>query len=96
MIFAIPREEKPYIGTTDTTYEGDIKNPQVNQKDVDYILNGLNHMFPKAEIKTTDIVSTWAGLRPLINEKGKSPSEISRKMKYLSQNLVYLLLLEVN
>ncbi len=79
MIFAIPREEKLYIGTTDTTYEGDIKNPQVNQKDVDYILNGLNHMFPKAEIKTTDIVSTWAGLRPLINEKGKSPSEISRK-----------------
>ena len=95
MIFAIPREEKPYIGTTDTTYEGDIKNPQVNQKDVDYI-NGLNHMFPKGEIKTTDIVSTWAGLRPLINEKGNHRLKYLERMKYLSQSLAYLLLLAVN
>ncbi len=34
MIFAIPRDGKTYIGTTDTDYQGDVKNPRASQKDV--------------------------------------------------------------
>jgi glycerol-3-phosphate dehydrogenase len=36
-------------------------------------------MFPEAILKQEDIISSWAGLRPLIHEEGKSPSELSRK-----------------
>jgi len=47
--------------------------------DVMYLLNGVNSMFPSANLKQTDILSSWSGLRPLIHEDGKSPSELSRK-----------------
>jgi glycerol-3-phosphate dehydrogenase len=79
MIFAIPREGITYVGTTDTDYKGDIGEPYTNQADVDYTLAAINKMFPEVNLETKDVVSTWAGLRPLIHEDGKSPSELSRK-----------------
>jgi glycerol-3-phosphate dehydrogenase len=79
MIFAIPREGVTYVGTTDTNYKGEIGQPKANQADVDYTLNAINKMFPEVNLQTEDVVSTWAGLRPLIHEDGKSPSELSRK-----------------
>lgn len=80
MIFAIPREGKTYVGTTDTVYKGDLKNPVVTKADRDYILNAIHQMFPDVNITAAHIESSWAGLRPLIAEEGKdSPSEISRK-----------------
>ena len=36
-------------------------------------------MFPDVNLEVADVVSTWAGLRPLIHEEGKSASELSRK-----------------
>jgi glycerol-3-phosphate dehydrogenase len=79
MCFAIPRLDVTYIGTTDTTYKGDINAPQAESNDVDYILRATNAMFPNAHLTRADVVSTWAGLRPLIHQDGKSPSELSRK-----------------
>lgn len=79
MIFAIPRGDKTYVGTTDTFYEGDIVHPTVTKGDRDYILNTIHHMFPSLGITKEHIDSSWAGLRPLIAEGGKNPSEISRK-----------------
>ncbi|MCB0546428.1 MAG: glycerol-3-phosphate dehydrogenase/oxidase [Phaeodactylibacter sp.] len=79
MMFAIPRHRVTYIGTTDTPYDGDPDNIPINQEDVDYLLNAVNHMFPGAELATSDVESSWAGLRPLIYEEGKSASEMSRK-----------------
>ncbi|GAB4477010.1 MAG: glycerol-3-phosphate dehydrogenase [Thermoflexibacter sp.] len=79
MMFAIPREEVTYIGTTDTTYKSEIDEPKASAEDVSYILDSANWMFPSANLTTNDIISSWAGLRPLIHEEGKSPSEISRK-----------------
>ncbi len=79
MIFAIPREGKAYVGTTDTTYEGDIAHPTMTEADRDYVLKAIDYMFPSLEINAEDVESSWAGLRPLIHEEGKDPSEISRK-----------------
>lgn len=79
MIFAIPREGKVYIGTTDTDYQGDIRDPKLEIEDVKYLLTAINKVFPKANLKSVDVISYWTGLRPLIAEKGKSNSEISRK-----------------
>ncbi|EJA1951806.1 glycerol-3-phosphate dehydrogenase/oxidase [Staphylococcus pseudintermedius] len=79
MIFAIPREGKAYVGTTDTFYNNDKSNPLVNQEDRDYLVDAINYMFPTVHITDADIESTWAGVRPLIFEEGKDPSEISRK-----------------
>ncbi|EMF0394832.1 alpha-glycerophosphate oxidase [Enterococcus sp. AZ078] len=66
MVFAIPRENKTYFGTTDTDYQGDYTEPKVTQEDVDYLLDVINHRYPDANITLADIESSWAGLRPLL------------------------------
>ena len=69
------------IGTTDTDYSGPLDNPSCEPEDVRYILDVTHHNFPSANITAADVISTWAGLRPLIgggaNQQGK-PSDISR------------------
>lgn len=79
MVFAIPRGQKTYIGTTDTDYYGDLTHPRVTEEDRDYLLRAVNDMFPSVQLTKEDVESSWAGIRPLIHEEGKSPSEISRK-----------------
>lgn len=79
MIFAIPRNRVTYIGTTDTPYDGDLNTIPVYQEDADYLLDAVNQMFPEVKLTKEDIESSWAGLRPLIHEEGKSASEMSRK-----------------
>lgn len=79
MVFAIPRDGKAYIGTTDTNYEGDLVHPRMTKEDLTYLLNSANDMFPSLRLREQDVESSWAGLRPLIHEDGKSPSELSRK-----------------
>lgn len=79
MIFAIPRDNKTYIGTTDTYYDKDLVNPRITVKDQEYVINAVNAMFPSVNLGTSDIESSWSGLRPLIYEEGKNASEISRK-----------------
>ncbi|MFG6114636.1 glycerol-3-phosphate dehydrogenase/oxidase [Halobacillus sp. MO56] len=79
MVFAIPRDGKTYVGTTDTDYEGDIAHPTMTEKDRTYLIESINYMFPTVNITVEDVESSWAGLRPLIHEEGKDPSEISRK-----------------
>lgn len=79
MIFVIPREGKVYAGTTDTTYTDYPINPKPTAKDRDYILEAINGMFPTVHLTAEDVESSWAGVRPLIQEEGRSPSEISRK-----------------
>ncbi|AJK89959.1 glycerol-3-phosphate dehydrogenase/oxidase [Lysinibacillus fusiformis] len=79
MVFAIPRQGKTYVGTTDTFYEGDARNMDIYQEDRDYIMNAIRYMFPSVKVTDADIESSWAGVRPLIHEDGKNPSEISRK-----------------
>lgn len=86
MIFAIPREGKTYVGTTDTVYESEIAHPEVTEADRDYLLKAIHKMFPSLNIIAKDIESSWAGVRPLISEEGKDPSEISRKDEIFISN----------
>jgi glycerol-3-phosphate dehydrogenase len=79
MVFAIPRDGKTYVGTTDTDYTGDTANPVMTAADRDYVLGAANFMFPGLGLTAADVESSWAGLRPLIYQEGKSPSEVSRR-----------------
>lgn len=79
MMFAIPRGKVTYVGTTDTNYNNDKDEVQTDLADAIYLLSAVNNMFPKINLEMEDIVSSWAGLRPLIHEEGKSASELSRK-----------------
>lgn len=79
MIFAIPRGRITYVGTTDTPYRENKEEVRTEVVDAIYLIEAVNHMFPKIDLKLTDIESSWAGLRPLIHQEGKSPTELSRK-----------------
>ena len=79
MMFAIPRGKITYVGTTDTNFCLDKDNVQTDIADAIYLISAVNNMFPSINLELDDIVSSWAGLRPLIHEEGKSASELSRK-----------------
>ncbi len=79
MIFAIPRGKITYVGTTDTNYDQDKDDVKLDLADALYLISAVNNMFPKINLELKDIISSWAGLRPLIHEEGKSTSELSRK-----------------
>jgi glycerol-3-phosphate dehydrogenase len=79
MIFAIPRGRTTYIGTTDTDYGHDIDNVATSTEDAAYLIDAVNDSFPTVNLSMNDIESSWAGLRPLIHEEGKSASALSRK-----------------
>lgn len=79
MAFAIPRNGTTYIGTTDTRYAESIDDVQALEEDAAYLIEGTRQMFPSVDLVRSDVVSSWAGLRPLIYEPNKPGSEISRK-----------------
>ncbi len=79
MMFAIPRGKITYIGTTDTNYNLDKDDVRTDLADAIYLISAVNNMFPEINLEMKDIISSWAGLRPLIHEEGKSASELSRK-----------------
>ncbi|MEO9512283.1 MAG: glycerol-3-phosphate dehydrogenase/oxidase [Flavobacteriaceae bacterium] len=79
MMFAIPRGKITYVGTTDTNFNLDKDNVKTDLADAIYLISAVNNMFPNINLEMEDIISSWAGLRPLIHEEGKSASELSRK-----------------
>jgi glycerol-3-phosphate dehydrogenase len=78
-IFAVPKRGMTYIGTTDTFYEGADYWPTIDKADVDYLLAAVAARFTSAPLTPGDLTSAWSGVRPLVGEEGKSPSDISRK-----------------
>jgi glycerol-3-phosphate dehydrogenase len=70
VLFAIPWGDKAYIGTTDTDFQGDPCDVAATREDVDYLLDAANQYFPTQHLVARDVVSTWAGLRPLMRPVG--------------------------
>jgi len=78
-IFAVPKRGMTYVGTTDTFYEGADYWPKIEKADVDYLLDAVAARFSTPRLQPGDLTSAWSGVRPLVAEEGKSPSDISRK-----------------
>ncbi len=76
--FVVPAGDFVYIGTTDTHFEGDAAEPGVSAADARYLLDSVAGTFSSAPT-ASDVVGTWAGVRPLLRQDGKKPSEISRR-----------------
>ena len=79
LMFAIPWGKFSIIGTTDTDFNGDLDHVYADATDVDYVIAAANHAFPGTPITRADVVSTYAGLRPLVGQIGKSTSKTSRE-----------------
>jgi glycerol-3-phosphate dehydrogenase len=66
MMFLVPWGDYALIGTTDTDYQEDYDTIHASREDVDYILEAANKALPRAKLDYDDIISTYAGLRPLV------------------------------
>lgn len=69
-IFLIPWDNFALIGTTDTDYHGDLDHPAATGDDVAYLLEAVQYTFPGAQIGREQIISAFAGLRPLVFASG--------------------------
>ncbi|MBN2505150.1 MAG: glycerol-3-phosphate dehydrogenase/oxidase [Verrucomicrobia bacterium] len=78
ILFAIPWRERTVLGTTDTDYAGSLDHVTAEAADVDYVLQVVNRFFPAACLRPAEVISVWAGLRPLIASPRGKPSDISR------------------
>jgi glycerol-3-phosphate dehydrogenase len=82
-VYAVPRGRTVYVGTTDTFFAAPEYWPGVTRADVDYLLQACAHAFAGEPIGDADILALWSGVRPLLGEPGKKPSEISRRHEIL-------------
>lgn len=76
---AMRRLDYVYIGTTDEEYTGSLDTPRATRAEVLDVLAMTQDSFPDAHIGIDDVLATWAGIRPLIAEEGKSTRDTSRE-----------------
>ena len=80
-LFAIPHGTVTYVGTTDTFYDRPDDYPTITLDDTTYVLDAIQRTLSVPPLTPQDVIGAWAGLRPLLAEEGKAPSEISRRTR---------------
>jgi glycerol-3-phosphate dehydrogenase len=79
VLFLIPWADKWIVGTTDTPYTGDRREPLADRADVEYIISEANKVL-KPKLKIEDVIGVYAGLRPLVaNKKDSETTKLSRE-----------------
>ena len=84
VLFAIPWGDRTYIGTTDTDYQEDPADVAASFEDVDYLVHVTNHYFPNCDLKIEDVISTWAGVRPLVSDESSEDESATSREHVLS------------
>jgi len=78
IVFVIPFQEKfSLIGTTDVEYKGDPSAAHISDEEIDYLIQVTNEHF-KNKIKRDDVVHTFSGVRPLLDDEAENPQSVSR------------------
>ncbi len=79
VLFVLPADSDAIIGTTDTYTASTPDAVRADREDVRYLLDAANAFFPNAQLTETDVISAWAGIRPLLPKPGASPGSVSRE-----------------
>ncbi|WP_334048894.1 glycerol-3-phosphate dehydrogenase [Alteromonas gracilis] len=81
IVFVIPYEgDFSLVGTTDEDYKGNPSDAAISEEETDYLIDVVNTYF-KAKITKDDIVHSYSGVRPLLEEKNASAQELTRDYK---------------
>jgi glycerol-3-phosphate dehydrogenase len=78
VVFAIPWGDRDIIGTTDTDYTGDLDRPKAEADDVAYLRSRVEEALG-VRLEKSDILATYAGLRPLVSSAQTDPSDVTRE-----------------
>ena len=66
VMFALPDGRHSVIGTTETPTMRSPDDVRATERDVQYLIESANGFFPEARLTRSDVVSAWAGIRPLV------------------------------
>ncbi len=78
-VFAIPWEGVTILGTTDVDHGSLDEEPAISQAETEYLLESAQKAFPSYELTGKDVISTWSGVRPVIDTGKSDPSKESRE-----------------
>ncbi len=78
-VFAYPWEGAVIYGTTDIDHTAPIESATITPAEVEYLLEGLADQFPRLNLQARDIISTYAGVRPVVDSGKADPSAESRE-----------------
>jgi glycerol-3-phosphate dehydrogenase len=85
-LFAIPWEKRIVIGTTDLDHDLNEDEIRITQSEVDYLLEAAQYAFPDFPVTQEDVLSTFSGLRPVINTNAPTPSKESRAHEFWEED----------
>ena len=85
MIFVIPWREFSLVGTTDTDFDGDPDRLWATRDEVAYLLDAVGQALPDRRVSFDNVTYTYAGVRPLSFEVGRSASKVSREHKVIAE-----------
>jgi len=78
-VFAFPWEGVTLVGTTDVDHKEDMSfEAAITRAEVDYLMAALHDQFPQLDLKESDIIATYAGVRPVIDTGQSDPSKEGR------------------
>jgi D-erythritol 1-phosphate dehydrogenase len=78
LIFVNPYEgDLCLIGTTDIPFDGKAEDVAITPDEVDYLLAAVNRYF-KIELRPTDVLQAFSGVRPLYDDNAANPSAVTR------------------
>jgi glycerol-3-phosphate dehydrogenase len=93
VIFVVPQSGKVLVGTTEVQPEEDFFDIKCSRLETEYLLHNINEYFPEAKIKEKDILSTFAGIRPLVKDDNGDKGKTAREHKlYQPRSNLYLML----
>jgi glycerol-3-phosphate dehydrogenase len=86
-VMAIPWEGAIIFGTTDVDHKAELQtDPSISSPEAEYLLEALRHVFPAQEFSLDDVISTYSGLRPVVDTGKADPSKESREHAIWSEN----------
>jgi glycerol-3-phosphate dehydrogenase len=85
MVFVIPWRDFSLVGTTDTDFDGDPDRVWATRDEVTYLLAAVAKALPDRRVAFDNVVYTYAGVRPLSFEEGRSASKVSRQHKVIAE-----------
>lgn len=79
-VFVYPWQGAALYGTTDVDHDAQaLDAPCMSAAEADYLLEGLRWQFPEARLEPADLLSSYAGVRPVVAGGKSDPSAESRE-----------------
>lgn len=77
--FILPWNDRYLIGTTDLRFAGDLDRVTAEDWEIDWLLGETNRVIPEADLARSDVLYSYAGVRPLPYAPGAAEGNVTRR-----------------